>query len=107
MRIGLIALGALLVVAGVVFAVVDLGAADQVASVASFVLAALVAGRALLTRPAAPPAEPPAGPASDPPTGGPGSRTAINSGVVFMGDGAFARVKIKNRGGRSVLRWWR
>jgi hypothetical protein len=112
-----------LVAAGVVFAVVNLSAADQVASVASFVLAAVLAGMAVADRRAgrhadrsedppvaASPSTPaPGRPGDDPGAGGgnfivgPGGRAAFNSGVVFNGDKAKAKVTINNG---SRRRWW-
>ena len=112
-----------LVAAGAVFAVVNLSAADQVASVASFVLAAVLAGMAVADRRAgrhadrsedppvaASPSTPvPGGQGDDPGAGGqivnvgPGGRAAFGSGVVFNGDKTKAKVTIQNGTRR---RWW-
>ncbi|MEV4641416.1 hypothetical protein AB0J80_29135 [Actinoplanes sp. NPDC049548] len=120
-RVMLAGLCGALVAAGVVFAIVNLSAADQVASVASFVLAAILAGMAVADRradrhvdrpgdpPAAAPSNPTPGAPGAPAAGdqavivGPGGRAAINSGVVFN-DKANAKVTI-NHGTKQ--RWWR
>ena len=88
LRVALLGCAAVLVAAGVWFASLDIGAADQYASVASFLLALIVAaatvGDRLRHRPPAQPqpAQPP------PPVHAQGARTVYDSGVVSMGDNA-------------------
>jgi hypothetical protein len=101
-----------LVAAGVVFAIVNLSAADQVASVASFVLAAILAGVAVVDRRAgrhadrsdtpptvAPPlTSAPGGPGDDPRAGGQSDERALGArgdpaaggGTVIVGPGGRA-----------------
>lgn len=116
-RMVLAGLCAAMVAAGVVFAIVNLSAADQVASVASFVLATILAGMAVADRRSGPHSDrsedPPAtAPPSTPaPRGsgggniivGPGGRAAINCGVAFN-DKAKAKVTINH--GTKRRRWW-
>ncbi|MEU8606473.1 hypothetical protein AB0C29_00485 [Actinoplanes sp. NPDC048791] len=111
-RVVLAGLCGAMIAAGMVFAIVNLSAADQVASVASFVLAAVLAGVAVADRhagrhadrsenppvAASPPTPVPGGPGDDPGAAGQGDERNVGArgdpgasgGIVNVGPGARA-----------------